>query len=212
MTPEAAAGTPRVRATGLQHSRPPPDVDTEHRSSAFVGEAPAAATECGARRSYTAAVTDPTQEHPRRLELTSLMTPDMVNFSGKVHGGALLKLLDEVAYSCAARYSGQYVVTARLDDAIFRAPVHVGELVTFRACINWVGRTSMEVGIRVVAENHRTRSQRHVMSCFFLMVAMDEEGGPCEAPRFERITADDRRRWDNAELRRAERNRWRART
>jgi acyl-CoA hydrolase len=156
-------------------------------------------------------VTDPTEEHPRRLELTSLMTPDMVNFSGKVHGGALLKLLDEVAYSCAARYSGHYVATVMLDDAIFREPVYVGELVTFRACVNWVGRTSMEVGIRVIAENHRTRTQRHVMSCFFIMVAMEEEGGTCEVPRFEPSTEDDRRRWADAELRRAEHKRWRER-
>lgn len=131
------------------------------------------------------------------------MTPDMVNFSGKVHGGALLKLLDEVAYSCAARYSGHYVVTLMLDDAIFRAPVHVGELVTFFACINWVGQTSMEVGIRVVAENHRTRAQRHVMSCFFLMVAMDEAGQTCAVPRFEPRTPEDVRRWSDAEARRA---------
>lgn len=156
-------------------------------------------------------MSDPSDDHPRRLELTSLMTPDMVNFSGKVHGGALLKLLDEVAYSCAARYSGQYVVTLTLDDAIFRAPVHVGELVTFRACVNWIGRTSMEVGVRVVAENHRTRSQRHVMSCFFIMVAMTEDGGTCEVPRFEPSTDDEQRRWDNAELRRAERKKWQER-
>lgn len=151
----------------------------------------------------------PTAEPPRQLELTTLMTPDMVNFSGKVHGGALLKLLDEVAYSCAARYSGHYVVTLMLDDAMFRAPVHVGELVTFRASVNWVGRTSMQVGIRVVAENHRTRAERHVMSCFFVMVAMDEEGRVCEVPGFEPRTDDEIRRWKNAELRRAEQKKWR---
>lgn len=144
-------------------------------------------------------------EHPRHLECTNLMTPDMANFSGKVHGGALLKLLDEVAYSCAARYCGAYVVTLLLDDALFRGPVHVGELVTFKACVNRVGRTSMDVGIRVIAENHRTRVQRHVMSCFFIMVAMSDDGEPTEVPPFVPDTDDERRRWDAAEQRRASR-------
>ena len=140
---------------------------------------------------------------PRRLELTTLMTPDMTNFSGKVHGGALLKLLDEVAYSCAARYSAHYVVTLLLDDAIFRAPVNVGELVTFKACVNHVGRTSLDVGIRVIAANHRTRVERHVMSCFFVMVALDDDGKPTEVPRFVPETAEDLRRWKQSERRRA---------
>ena len=152
-----------------------------------------------------------TEEHPRTLELTTLMTPDTANFSGKVHGGALLKLLDEVAYSCAARYSGHYVVTLMLDDAIFRAPVHVGELVTFRACVNWVGRSSMEIGIRVLAANHRTRAERHVMSCFFVMIAMDEDGHKCEVPRFEPKSEDEIRRWKDAETRKADHAKWRDR-
>jgi len=144
-------------------------------------------------------------EHPRRLELTTLMTPDMANFSGKVHGGALLKLLDEVAYSCAARYSGHYVVTLLVDDARFLAPVHVGELVTFKACVNRVGRTSMDVGIRVIAENHRTRVQRHVMSCFFVMIAMTDDGQPTEVAAFVPETDEDKRRWAEADQRRATR-------
>jgi acyl-CoA hydrolase len=143
------------------------------------------------------------REHgPRQLEMTVLMTPEMVNFSGKVHGGALLKLLDEVAYSCAARYTSQYVVTLLLDDALFRAPVHVGELVTFRANVNWVGGTSLEVGIRVEAENHRTGETRHVMSCFFVMVAMGDDGQPVTVPRFEPSGEVDERRWRQAERRR----------
>lgn len=140
---------------------------------------------------------------PRTLSMTALMTPEMVNFSGKVHGGALLKLLDEVAYACASRFSGSYVVTLRLDEARFRAPVHVGELVTFLATVNWVGRTSMEVGIRVVAENPRERAERHVLSCFFVMVAMDDAGQPRPVPRFEPADEVERRRWTDAERRRA---------
>jgi uncharacterized protein (TIGR00369 family) len=156
-------------------------------------------------------VTNITPDHgPRDLELTTLMTPDMVNFSGKVHGGALLKLLDEVAYSCATRYSGSYVVTLMVDDAIFRAPVHVGELVTFKARVNWVGRTSMVIGIRVIAQNPRTRDERHVMSCFFVMVAMTDEGAPAPVVRFEPVTPDDVRRWDEGSARRNARTKVRA--
>ena len=145
----------------------------------------------------------PADDRPRSLTMTTLMTPHLVNFGGKVHGGALLKLLDEVAYSCAARFSGSYVVTLLIDDARFRAPVHVGELVTFLARVNWVGRSSMEVGIRVVAEDHRTRSERHVMSCFVVMVAMNEAGDKIDVPRFEPLDEIDRGRWQAAERRRA---------
>ncbi len=141
-------------------------------------------------------------DRPRSLTMTTLMTPDLVNFGGKVHGGALLKLLDEVAYSCAARFSGHYVVTLLIDDARFRAPVHVGELVTFLARVNWVGRTSMEVGVRVMAEAHRTRVERHVMSSFVVMVAMNEAGSAIEIPRFEPADETDRARWQAAERRR----------
>lgn len=145
---------------------------------------------------------DEAEHGPRTLSMTTLMTPEMVNFSGKVHGGALLKLLDEVAYSCAARYSGHYVVTLLVDDVRFRAPVYVGELVSFMAAVNWVGRTSMEVGIRVVAENHRTRATRHVMSCFFVMVAIDDDGKSVPVARFEPEDDDARRRWAEAGERR----------
>ena len=84
-----------------------------------------------------------TSEHTqlRRLEMVVLMTPDLANFSGKVHGGALLSLLDRVAFSCASRYSAQYAVTLSVDQVVFREPIHVGELVTLRGCVNFVGRT-----------------------------------------------------------------------
>jgi len=108
-----------------------------------------------------------------QLTMTVLMTPDMANFSGNVHGGTLLKYMDEVAYACASRYAGRYVVTLSVDQVIFREPVHVGEMVTFLASVNYCGRTSMEVGIKVITENIRERSVRHTNSSFFTMVAMD---------------------------------------
>ncbi|MBB4009729.1 acyl-CoA thioesterase [Allorhizobium taibaishanense] len=119
---------------------------------------------------------------PSELEMVVLMTPDMANFSGKVHGGALLNLLDRVAYSCASRFSQQYAVTLSVDQVVFRQPIHVGELVTFRACVNYAGRTSMEIGIRVEAEEIRTGERRHTNSCYFTMVAVDAEGKPTTVP------------------------------
>lgn len=107
-----------------------------------------------------------------QLSMTVLMTPDMANFSGNVHGGTLLKYLDEVAYACASRYAGRYVVTLSVDQVIFREPVHVGELVTFLASVNYTGRTSMEIGVKVITENIREQSVRHTNSCFFTMVAL----------------------------------------
>ena len=81
-----------------------------------------------------------------QLSMTVLMTPDMANFSGKVHGGAILRLLDQVAYACASRYAGHYVVTLSVDQVTFRQPIAVGELVTFLASVNYTGSTSMEDG------------------------------------------------------------------
>src|SRR5204863_4814911 len=106
------------------------------------------------------------------LTMTVLMTPDMANFSGNVHGGTILKLLDQVAYACASRYAGRYVVTLSVDQVMFRQPVHVGELVTLLASVNHTGSSSMEVGIKVLAEDIRTQASRHVNSCFFTMVAV----------------------------------------
>jgi acyl-CoA hydrolase len=112
------------------------------------------------------------------LTMTVLMTPDMANFSGNVHGGNLLKLLDQVAYACASRYAGQYVVTLSVDQVTFKQPIHVGELVTFLASVNMVGKTSMEVGVKVVAEDVLSGVVRHTNSCYFTMVAVDQQHKP----------------------------------
>ena len=95
-----------------------------------------------------------------QLEMTVLMTPDMANFTGNVHGGTILKLLDQVAYACASRYAGAYVVTLSVDRVVFRQPIHVGELVTFMASVNYTGTTSMEVGIKVITEDIRNKVVR----------------------------------------------------
>jgi acyl-CoA hydrolase len=136
-----------------------------------------------------------------QLSMTVLMTPDTANFSGKVHGGTILKLLDQVAYACASRYATTYVVTLSVDQVVFRQPIHVGELVTFLASVNHTGSTSMEVGIKVIAENIRTQDKRHVNSCFFTMVAVDEHGKPTPVPPLRAFTPDERRRFAAAEVR-----------
>jgi acyl-CoA hydrolase len=135
--------------------------------------------------------------------MSVLMTPDTANFSGNVHGGTILKLLDQVAYACASRYAGTYVVTLSVDQVTFRQPIHVGELVTFLASVNHTGSSSMEIGIKVIAENIRTQENRHVNSCFFTMVAVDDAGKPTAVSPLRPFTPDERRRHAAAEVRKA---------
>ncbi|MEM7027195.1 MAG: acyl-CoA thioesterase [Pseudomonadota bacterium] len=118
----------------------------------------------------------------KSMEMTILMTPDMANFSGNVHGGSILKLLDQVAYACAAKYCKSYVVTVSLDQVTFREPIKVGELVTFRAHVNYVGGKSLEVGVKVFSEDIHTQSVRHTNSCYFTMVAIGEDKKPIDVP------------------------------
>lgn len=136
------------------------------------------------------------------LTMTVLMTPDMANFAGNVHGGTVLKLLDQVAYACASRYSGRYVVTLSVDQVTFREPIHVGELVTFLASVNYTGTTSMEVGIKVVAENIQAQTQRHANSCFFTMVAVDDGRKATAVPPLVPVNDDQKRRHQAAKARR----------
>ena len=138
-----------------------------------------------------------------QLNMTVLMSPDMANFSGNVHGGAILRLLDQVAYACASRYSRRYVVTLSVDQVTFLQPIHVGELVSFLASVNHTGKSSMEIGIKVVAEDIRSQVVRHVNSCFFSMVAVDDAGKPPPVPPFPPASDDERRRWAAALLRTA---------
>ncbi|GEK73243.1 MULTISPECIES: acyl-CoA thioesterase [Halomonas] len=139
------------------------------------------------------------------LTMTVLMTPDMANFSGKVHGGAILKKLDEVAYACASRFSGHYVVTLSVDQVLFKQPIHVGELVTFLASVNHVGRSSMEIGIKVVAEDIQNKLIRHTNSCYLTMVAVDEHGKPARVPELALETDTQRLRFEKAEMRKQRR-------
>jgi uncharacterized protein (TIGR00369 family) len=114
--------------------------------------------------------------------LTELMVPSYSNFEGNIHGGIILSLMDKVAYVCAAKHSNTYCVTASIDAVDFLAPVEVGELVSFHASVNYVGRTSVVIGIKVVAENVKTHAIKHTNSSYFTMVALGEDKKPTSVP------------------------------
>lgn len=139
------------------------------------------------------------------LIMSELMMPDTANFSGNVHGGDLLRLLDQVAYSCASRYSGYYCVTLSCDRVLFKEPIHIGELVTFYSSVNYTGRTSMEIGIRVEAQNIQQRTIRHTNTCYFTMVAVDEHRKPKAIPPLVIENAVQQCRFEAAEHRKKSR-------
>lgn len=141
-------------------------------------------------------------EDRRFLIMSEIMTPDAVNFHGNVHGGYLLMMLDRVAYACAARYSAKVVTTLSVDRVFFKEPIYVGELVTFLASVNYVGRTSMEIGIRVTAENIFTSQLRHTNTCYFTMVALDSDGKPTQVPALIIENDIQKRRFEEATIRR----------
>ena len=114
--------------------------------------------------------------------ITELMIPSYANFGGKIHGGILLSLMDKVAYACASKHAGTYCVTVSVDKVEFLQPVEVGELVAMHASVNYVGRTSLIVGIRVEAQNVKTGAIKHTNSSYFTMVAKGEDDKPTQVP------------------------------
>lgn len=143
-----------------------------------------------------------------RTTITELMIPAYANFGGKVHGGVVLELMDKVAYACAAKHAGGYCVTVAVDGVNFRAPVEVGDLVSLHAAVNYVGNTSLLVGIRVEAENVCTHEVRHTNTSYFTMVAKDDEGRPRTVPGLTLETRDDVRRFIEALHRREMKRRY----
>ncbi|MBF8149324.1 acyl-CoA thioesterase [Winogradskyella sp. F6397] len=117
-----------------------------------------------------------------RIQISELMKPSHANFGGKIHGGYILSLMDNVAFACASKHSRSYCVTASVNKVNFLNPIEVGELVTMKASINYVGRSSMVVGIRVESENIRTGKKKHCNSSYFIMVAVDEDGKTVPVP------------------------------
>jgi len=123
-------------------------------------------------------------KHPKdsQITITQLMLPSNSNFSGKIHGGYILNLMDQIAFACASKHSRHYCVTASVNKVDFLNPIDVGELVTLKASINYTGRTSMVVGVRVESENIQTGEKKHCNSSYFTMVAKDEQGKNVPVP------------------------------
>jgi len=117
-----------------------------------------------------------------QVDISELMLPSHSNFNGKIHGGYVLSLMDRIAFACASKHSGAYCVTASVDTVDFLKPIEIGELVTMKASVNYVGNSSMVIGIRVEAENIRTGEIKHCNSSYFTMVAKDEDGKSLQVP------------------------------
>jgi uncharacterized protein (TIGR00369 family) len=136
-----------------------------------------------------------------QMTLNQLMLPHHTNPMGSIHGGEIMRLVDETGALCAVRHAQRPVVTLAIDSMTFHSPVHVGDLVSCSASLNWVGRSSMEVGVRVIAENPLTGEQTHTNTAYLVYVALDDQGRPAEVPRLILETEEEHRRWAEAETR-----------
>lgn len=130
--------------------------------------------------------------------ITELMIPSYANFGGKIHGGILLSLMDKVAYACAAKHAGTYCVTVTVDKVEFLQPVEVGELVSLHASVNYVGNSSLIVGIRVEAQNVKRGTIKHTNSSYFTMVAKGEDDKPTTVPKLILENSEDIKRFIEA--------------
>ncbi len=144
----------------------------------------------------------PKKASESRVETTYLMMPHHANPAGNIYGGSILSMADAVAYMCAARHSGPGCVTVSVDQVDFRKPILIGEALTFKASVNYVGRTSMEVGIRIESENLQTGKRQHTNSCYFTMVCLDENYQPTPAPPLLCETKEEKRRFAEGRIRR----------
>ncbi len=135
--------------------------------------------------------------------ITRIMMPMDANVSGNVFGGSILRLIDEVASIVAFRHARKNVVTASIDRMDFFSPVFIGDLLRLNASINYVHTTSLEIGVRVEAENPVSGQVRHTGTCFLTYVALDKEGKPTPVPALKLETDDEKRRWTEAEIRRS---------
>ncbi len=145
--------------------------------------------------------------HPRDSEavMSELMMPQHANAMGNVFGGVILSLVDRVAAVAAIRHARGQCVTVSVDKVNFREPIRVSELVTAMARVNFTGRTSMEVGVKVIAENVITGERRHTNSCYLTFVALNDRGEPTEVPPIVPETPDEKRRYERAAKRRTQR-------
>ena len=149
----------------------------------------------------------PDKKHIADSEVTlhQFMMPEHANPLGNVHGGIIMKLVDEAGGLCAMRHAQRPAVTIAIDSMTFHSPVHVGNLLTLKASIHYVGNTSMEVGVRVVAENPLSGQEMHTNSALLVYVALDDDGRPVKVPGIVLENDKQRRRWEAAKERQAER-------
>ena len=126
--------------------------------------------------------------------ITELMIPSYANFGGKIHGGILLSIMDKVAYACASKHAATYCVTVSVDKVEFLQPVEVGELVSLHASVNYVGKTSLIIGIRVEAQNVKLGTVKHTNSCYFTMVAKGDDDKPTTVPELILESAEEVKR------------------
>lgn len=145
---------------------------------------------------------DPKPVSASYTTITELMIPSYANFGGKIHGGILLSLMDKVAYACASKHSGAYCVTVSVDNVDFMQPVEVGELLSMNASLNYVGNTSMVVGIRVMAENVKQGFVKHTNTSYFTLVAKDDDNKLVQVPPLILENESELRRFVEARARR----------
>jgi len=139
------------------------------------------------------------------ITIVQQMTHQDANLAGNVHGGTIMKLIDNTGGIVASRHAGCLVVTASIDRLDFHSPVYIGDLLRLKASVNYVGTTSMEVGVRVEAENFITGEVRHTASAYLTFVALDEKGNPKKVPPLLPESEDEKRRYQEAEIRRKKR-------
>ena len=142
-----------------------------------------------------------------RVSLATVASSVQANLLGNIHGGEIMKLADSTAGAVAFRHCDGPAVTAAMDEMAFLAPVHVGDIVRTFAQVNWAGRSSMEIGVRVETQpwGSATDEPLHVASAYFVFVAIDEHGHPRAVPPLTPATEDEVRRQREAEIRRAHR-------
>ncbi len=144
--------------------------------------------------------------HARRPQdsdtvITELMIPSYANFGGKIHGGMLLSLMDKVAYACATKHAGNYCVTVSVDTVDFLQPVEVGDLVSLMARVNYVGNSSLVIGIKVITENVKKRTVKHTNTSYFTMVAKNDNNKLAKVPPLLLTTQEEVRRFAESILR-----------
>lgn len=136
-----------------------------------------------------------------QLSVSQIMGPNDANVYGNVHGGVIMRLVDEVGGIVATRHSHKPVVTVVIDSMTFISPVHVGDLLRLDASVNWVGHTSIEVGVKVQAENVMSGALNHTNSAYCVYVALDETGRPTPVPALILDNDEERRRWEEGATR-----------